>query len=60
MMLQSDIIKLAQECGATVAEMRGVVVDVFFEPRNLAEFVSRIIDLEEMKHDRRASEKDNG
>ena len=41
---QSKLIEWAKQSGATVADMRGVVVDVFFEPRDLAKFANRIID----------------
>ena len=41
---QSILIEWAKQCGANTADMRGVVVDVFFEPRDLARFATRIID----------------
>ena len=50
MFRQSILIEWAKQCGAKTAELRGVVVDVFFEPRDLAEFANRVV--EEFKKER--------
>jgi hypothetical protein len=42
MKTHGHLIELAKECGANTAEMRGVVEEVFFTPRELALFVSKI------------------
>ena len=42
MKTHSLLIELAKECGATTAEMRGVVEEVFFTPRELALFAAKI------------------
>lgn len=36
------LIELAKQCGANTAEIRGVVEDIFFTPRELAEFAYKI------------------
>ena len=41
---QSILIEWAKQCGANTAELRGVVVDVFFEPRDLAQFANRVVE----------------
>jgi hypothetical protein len=41
---QSILIEWAKQCGASTAELRGVVVDVFFEPRDLAQFANRVVE----------------
>jgi len=43
-MTHSDIIKLAIDTGATTATIRDVVVDVFFEPRDLATFANAYVE----------------
>jgi hypothetical protein len=42
MKTHGHLVELAKECGATVAEMRGVVEEVFFTPRELAVFAAKI------------------